>query len=1017
LAEVSLSWYRAVTLAERLAGRNSLGAGDATESLAPEDVAALEYRMASWKTQHPFDDSEAFRRRLDLDGLSEETLSALIAEQPETIRGRVGALLPWIATIEAALSSTPTFEFHELLPEHLKRDPTIPFLDVAAPFIECALRKLTASAEALVRERTERPFDPTRVAALFFPSLAVVLKRIVGRTMVLELNVARLEGKLPGSSPEERFVEFIAQIHERDRLRTIFEEYPVLARLIAEQTTRWLEVTLELLGRLVTDFDLLEERFAASRPLGALADVTADVADPHAGGRSVAILRFASGIRVVYKPKSLSTDLHFQDLLRWLTANGFPRDFRTLTILDRGRYGWSEFATPLPCRASEEVDQFYERTGALLALLYVTRATDFHAGNLLACGAHPVLVDLEALFHPHRAKREQRVSTTASRLARRCVRESVLEIGLLPERVWGNAEHAGVDISGLGAAEGQTTPHAVEGWEESGSDTMRFVRKRRAMPTERNRPVLDGKPVDAVAHRDAIVRGFRSAYRVLVERRGALLAPEGPLGRFLRDDVAVFLRSSRTYRRLLRESYHPDVLRDALDRDRLFDLLWIEAQDDDGLAPVICYERGALWNGDIPSFTATPETSDLKLDGQATLERFFREPAAEAARRLVDRLGEQDCDRQSWLIEASLALISAERRPPALPRGKLPAAPPSRGRLLAAAVAAGERLDRWALRGTGDASWIGLEARRPDVWSIHSTGLDLDAGVPGIAHFLAYLGAATGDERFTGLARAALGTMRDLVRENGSTLDGIGCFDGRSGVIYVLSHLGSLWDRPDLLDEADELATRLSPWTEADDALDVYGGAAGCILALRSLRPKRSSERLTAIATRCGDHLLERLRRDVRDVSRRSHPIFGPAGIAYALAELSEWTGIAHYRSAADSVAAASPADVAAAMREADLAADHSLGGGELGRLDTLARAADQLQDAELAESTVRRMALVLGDIEAHGFRCGTPLGVETPGLLSGLAGIGFGLLRAARPELVPSVLALEPPRGEVRNR
>ena len=42
---------------------------------------------------------------------------------------------------------------------------------------------------------------------------------------------------------------------------------------------------------------------------------------------------------------------------------------------------------------------------------------------------------------------------------------------------------------------------------------------------------------------------------------------------------------------------------------------------------------------------------------------------------------------------------------------------------------------------------------------------------------------------------------------------------------------------------------------------------------------------------------------------------------------------------------------------------------------------------------------------------------VETPGLLSGLAGIGFGLLRAARPELVPSVLALEPPRGEVRNR
>src|SRR5262249_41981437 len=163
------------------------------------------------------------------------------------------------------------------------------------------------------------------------------------RTMVLELNVARLEGKLPGSSPQERFTQFIAQIHERDRLHTIFEEYPVLARLIAEQTTRWLEVTLELLGRLVTDFDLLEGAFATSGPLGPLVAVTAGVADPHAGGRSVAILRFESGIRVVYKPKSLSTDVHFQDLQRWLTANGFPCAFRTLTILDRGRYGWSEF--------------------------------------------------------------------------------------------------------------------------------------------------------------------------------------------------------------------------------------------------------------------------------------------------------------------------------------------------------------------------------------------------------------------------------------------------------------------------------------------------------------------------------------------------------------------------------------------------------------------------------------------------------------------------------------------------
>ena len=36
---------------------------------------------------------------------------------------------------------------------------------------------------------------------------------------------------------------------------------------------------------------------------------------------------------------------------------------------------------------------------------------------------------------------------------------------------------------------------------------------------------------------------------------------------------------------------------------------------------------------------------------------------------------------------------------------------------------------------------------------------------------------------------------------------------------------------------------------------------------------------------------------------------------------------------------------------------------------------------------------------------------VEAPGLLVGLAGIGYGLLRLAYPERVPSVLVLAPPQ------
>ena len=43
-----------------------------------------------------------------------------------------------------------------------------------------------------------------------------------------------------------------------------------------------------------------------------------------------------------------------------------------------------------------------------------------------------------------------------------------------------------------------------------------------------------------------------------------------------------------------------------------------------------------------------------------------------------------------------------------------------------------------------------------------------------------------------------------------------------------------------------------------------------------------------------------------------------------------------------------------------------------------------------------------------------SPSGVETPGLMTGLAGIGYGLLRLAEPRRTPSVLALEPPTHRV---
>ena len=111
---------------------------------------------------------------------------------------------------------------------------------------------------------------------------------------------------------------------------------------------------------------------------------------------------------------------------------------------------------------------------------------------------------------------------------------------------------------------------------------------------------------------------------------------------------------------------------------------------------------------------------------------------------------------------------------------------------------------------------------------------------------------------------------------------------------------------------------------------------------------------------------------------------------------------------------AALAAEVAEAVRltvEHGFGQNHCLCHGDLGNLDFLASAERQLGgDAALGRQVRRRTRQVLASIGRDGWCCGTRGAVESPGLMNGIAGIGYGLLRLAEPGRVPSVLALAPP-------
>lgn len=881
--------------------------------------------------------------------------------------------------------------------------------------------------------------------------LATRLLSLALRTLTLEVNAARLRQELHGDSPEARFNDFGRTLARRDARVGLLEAYPVLARDLAVACGQWLDASSELLDRLDADRDAIRSTFCQDP--GSPVDIVPELGDRHRHGRSVSLVRFASGLALIYKPRPVAVDASFQTLFTWLNAHGATPALPARRILDRGHYGWIEYVQAQPCSDRHQISRFYRRLGSLAAVLYALRVTDLHFENVIASGEDPCLVDLEAAL--------QWMSPTdafapAGEAARVFVSRSVLACGLFPS---GPPAPDLLHVSGVENLASHKSPAGALRLERAGTDEMQFVGGAADLPPSPNVPRLGAEFVDPAAHADDIAEGFGATYRLIAHHRAVLLADGGLLSRFRHSETRVILRPTRTYELLLTECRHPATLRDALDRSRVLESLSSAPLGHPGLDVVLRSEVDALARGDVPMFSVRADSRTLLTEAGAVPE-FVEASGWDGVRDRLAALSEDDLARQLWLVRASMATLDSGGA--ALVRSEPTTSAPSAD-FLSQARAIGDRLLHSAIRGAGDISWIGLQTSASGRWSVRPLGADLYDGLPGVILFLAQLGRLTAEPKYAAHAHAALRALRRDVESWAPENLAIGAFTGWGGLLYAYTHLGALWPASGLLDDARAVVERLPPLIERDALFDLMSGSAGCILVLRRLHSVRPSAEVVESIRLAAEHLLAHAvhtengliweNRYNRALSGLSH---GAAGLAWALAEAADLTHDSRFAQAAQGAlrherSLYSPAernwrDVRAAgsgtamvawcngapgialarmhmpghpidteirahMEVAlDTTAAHtrnsndSLCHGAMGNIDVLLHAGTLAPDPRWSEAI--RAMLPARDR----WICGTPLGVESPGLMTGLAGIGYQFLRLADPRRVPSILALSPP-------
>ena len=297
IAEQSLS------LQERLKQVSQLDIGKAGGSSKISKA-----RRAKWLELAFRGNNASFQKRLEITGVNDDDIHFVLADNLRWL----DETPEWLGTLNEILEAIRQFD-PELISEdclarrpYLTLDNPVPFEEIFVPIIEFSRMRLIKRLSGELHRFSDSAY------ADFDRFLLVRLSESCSRILELEFNsylaltqLEHLEYRVIRNNSRSKayYKQFVSKLLNNG-LKQLCCDYPVFARHLVHCIERWIDNTSEQCSRLAEDESDLADVFDIPKNAQVI-HVLPGLSDAHDKGRTVALVEFDSGHKIIYKPKDI----------------------------------------------------------------------------------------------------------------------------------------------------------------------------------------------------------------------------------------------------------------------------------------------------------------------------------------------------------------------------------------------------------------------------------------------------------------------------------------------------------------------------------------------------------------------------------------------------------------------------------------------------------------------------------------------------------------------------------------